>query len=734
MMFGVRKKTTVPPIRRADENFLFRGRGVVRFRPVLFLSLSFGLGIFFAFLCGMFALVGASAFLLAAAGALVYRLVKKRSVLPFLLFSLLLCLFYVLGCLSFSMRVGDFEDSPEITGECSVAGTVEEIGDSASYMVLTVSDLWVIDGDGNELSPDSGLQLYIFGGSEDARIGAGIMFDAEVETYDAWSYGRINANAIIGNIRYRASVTADKVTFSEGKGVGFFTSLRRYVRELLSENLDGQTAAVAYGLLTGDSGYMDEDILQNFRYGGIAHIFAVSGLHIGIIYGLMNLLCRALKLKNVVRLPLVFAALCFYAGFCGFSPSAVRALIMCTILMLLEAGGFQYDRVGSVACASLAVLIIHPVYLFSAGFQLSVAAAAGIVIVGGHLTRLLQKVRFLPRKVCSAVGVSLSAQLATFPILIDCFGYVSGISFFLNLLFVPLIGMVYAVLFCGVVLACLFPFGASVLLYIPGFLLSLCVLPVYVLDFKVLLVCGFSFGACAVLWYMILFLLTDKVNLKPVPKLSLSAMLCVFLSVAMLFQNGVFQNGAVLSLHSGYDSNVALYRGEDGDYLISFGAPDEGHIEQLFLKEGIRSLKGAVILADADTVNTSVPMLLQFADIGAVYVPGGSELIDTFRTVDICYEEGIFSFGGAYAEFYSEEVLYLNVNGADVVCDACGEEIPLKSCDLLISSGEESAILQECAAQMQICFAKSQEKISVYRAGDLQISWENGIISVRDAG
>ena len=123
-MFGVQKKKSPNHIQRADENLFFRGRGIVRFRPLLFLSLSFGLGIFFACMFGLIALVGASVFLLAAAGVLAYRIWKKKFAVGVLLFSALLCLFYALGCLSFSVRIGAFERSPEISGECSVAGTV----------------------------------------------------------------------------------------------------------------------------------------------------------------------------------------------------------------------------------------------------------------------------------------------------------------------------------------------------------------------------------------------------------------------------------------------------------------------------------------------------------------------------------------------------------------------------------------------------------------------------------
>ena len=729
-MFGIRKKNGT--IARKDENFLFRGNGIIRFRPVFLLSLGFGSGILFACLFGMYSLFGILAFAAAAAAALLVCAVSKRRAAGILLFTAVLCSFYSLGSLSFSMRVGAFERSPAIAGECSVAGEVAEVGESGYYTLLTLQNLWIIGEDGEVLYPRAKMQVYV-SGDADVRIGAIAMFDAEVQTYDVWAYGRINANAVIGNIRYRANVPAGGLHFSEGEGTDLFASVRSAMREILFANLDEQTASLAYGMLTGDSGYMDEDVLQNFRYGGVAHIFAVSGLHIGVIYGVLAALFKRLRLKSWLKIPVIFAALCLYAGVCGFSPSSVRALVMCTVSMLAEAGGYAYDRVNSVSAAALVVLTVHPVYLFSVGFQLSLAAAAGIVIVGGHLTRLLKRVRFLPEKFGSAAGVALSAQLATFPVLIDCFGYVSGISFFLNLVFVPLISIAYAFLFFCTLLSCLLPFAAPVFLFLPGYMLRIAVMPIMMLEFKVLLISGFSFGACAALWYLLLFLLTDKVNLKPVPKISAAGFLCVLLSAAMVFTNGNYFYEASLSLHSYYGNNLALLRGSGGDYLIAFGMPDERNTEQVFLQEGVRALRGVIFLTDAATANAGIPVLLEYVSAERVFVPEGSALIDSFQTVDIVYESGFFEFGDAAATFLGERLLYLNISGSDVLFDGGEESVPrLPHCDLFIANERNEALESAAEPQRTVYFEKTEGEISVYSAGSLQIGWKDAIIYIND--
>lgn len=363
--------------------------------------------------------------------------------------------------------------------------------------------------------------------------------------------------------------------------------------------MDGETASLAFAMLTGNSGFLDEEILQNYRYGGIAHIFAVSGLHIGIIYGILSLVLRKLRLRAPVRIPLIAAALTFYAGVCGFSPSSLRAVVMCIVPMLAEAFGSECDRLNSVSLAASAVLFINPVYLFSIGFQLSLAATAGIILLGGRLSRLASRVRFLPQKISSALCISFSAQVFTLPILLDSFGYISGLSLLLNLLFIPVFSAVFSLLFVFTVLSCILPFASEVLLWLPGNLLRLSVLPVSAFEFDVLLISGFSFGALAVLWYLLCWLNTDKINLKAVPKACLSVLLCIALTLGMVFRNGTFFYDALISAHSYYGSNIVIVRREGRTSLIATGIPDGEYLETLFLRERITSLDAVAVLGSS---------------------------------------------------------------------------------------------------------------------------------------
>lgn len=721
--------------KRKRTEFLFRGDRIVNFRPVLFLSLGFGLGIFLSFLLGIRAL-WLNLLLLPALSFVLFRRLRRRPCGGLLLFFALLFALYSLGALSFSVRISDFERDPPLTGVCTVRGTAEEVGRTESCDVITLSGLSVADGSGRLLHPGGRMKVYVYGKEGVSGIEAGmrVEFGASPDTYDVYSYGRVNASAVIGGVRYRAFASAEDFTVIGYERVGAFAAFRARIRSVLYSAMDEESASLSYAMLTGSCDSLDEDLMQNFRYGGIAHVFSVSGLHIGVIYGLLYALMKKLRLRQYVRLPVISAVLVLYAGVCGFSPSAVRAVVMCIVPMAAELFGTDCDRTNSVALAAFVVLLINPVYLFSVGFQLSLAAAAGIIVLGGHLSRLLARVRFLPRRFSSAVAVSFSAQACTFPILVDSFGYTSGLSILLNLLFVPLISAAFCVLFAFTALACVFPAAAGVLLWLPCYFLRIAVLPVTLFEFRVLLICGFSFGGvCTLLWYLLCWTATDKINLRPLPKIILCLLLCAALTAGMAVRNIPSYEGTMVA-DGYYGSNALIVRREGKCGLVLLGEPDEEHLGTLFLKEGIGEIDEAVILASPQTVNAALPVVLRLAAVHTLYVPEEWSFPDTFRTVDVLPAGGFFSFCGAPADFIGDATLYMNFFGSDVLVCSVWDGQRLPSCDLLLAAAPDDALLSACAPAAEVYFEKASGKISVYGAGSLQIGWKDDIISVKEMG
>ena len=160
---------------------------------------------------------------------------------------------------------------------------------------------------------------------------------------------------------------------------------------------DDESGAVAAALLTGQRGYIPEVVLQNMRDAGIAHLLAISGLHIGLVAGIVfagvRFACVAVpavglrlngkKAAALLAIPAAFA----YAVLAGFTVPTERAFLM-TGLMLL---GVLMDRralgMRSVAWAAAAVLILRPESLVGPGFQMSFAAVTALIAAYTVLSR-----------------------------------------------------------------------------------------------------------------------------------------------------------------------------------------------------------------------------------------------------------------------------------------------------------------------------------------------------------
>jgi competence protein ComEC len=236
-------------------------------------------------------------------------------------------------------------------------------------------------------------------------------------------------------------------------------ALRRHMGAALTVGLEDapDTTALLRGLLFGDTGALADDTKAAFRVTGTQHVFAVSGLHVAT---LLAALLVTLDLTGATRWRWAWLALPALLVFClatGLRPSAFRALVMIALVI----GGWLLLRPAGVlnllGAAALVLLAWEPGQVLDKGFQLSFCAVAGLAVGGGfffaRLYRPWQPDPWIPRRLltrsrlaadraarvlCAAVATSLSAWLATLPILLWDFHIVSPVTPLANLVVVPL--------------------------------------------------------------------------------------------------------------------------------------------------------------------------------------------------------------------------------------------------------------------------------------------------------
>lgn len=231
----------------------------------------------------------------------------------------------------------------------------------------------------------------------------------------------------------------------------FVIPCRRYCIFYLEQLNDKRVTAFAKALLLGERGGLTSTTKDAFARAGIIHILAVSGLHVGFLLILLTSFFQFIRLKNPWRVFVIIICLAFYVALTGFKVPVVRAGIMAVFLLgdsLLQRPG---SSLNSMALAAFILLIIQPLHLFQAGFQLSFSAVCGILLAYHKFENCARRWLLKSEEknsihlyAVSLFLVSCSAQLATLPLTAYYFGRIPILALFVNLVALPLAGLMVA--------------------------------------------------------------------------------------------------------------------------------------------------------------------------------------------------------------------------------------------------------------------------------------------------
>ncbi|MBR2341071.1 MAG: ComEC/Rec2 family competence protein [Clostridia bacterium] len=511
---------------RKTEWWDYDGR-LFNFRPCLFVFLFFCLGIFYAFCSVAYDASVWWTLLLLPIFAIAYFILKQKNVLLSICF---LSLAFIVGAVSYSHKAKVYLASPVVSGEVSVSGEVVSARYYAENTQLVLTDI-EIDG----AAYKGKLVAYMVGvDAENVKVGDVIFTEGEIWTELALK-NDFGANSFAEDIRYGLrSEKGAQVLFSR---FAPFAAIREQLRNRLYTSMDEDVAAFVFAVLTGDASEMESALLENVRMGGIAHLFAVSGLHIGTLYGVCAMLAqktKGLKEHKFLRILLIVAILLFYSAVCGFRESVVRALVGCIAAEICLTLGVKRDMTETLSIAGVFVLLINPASLFCIGFQLSFLACFGIAFLARPIQVWLERIyrriakdklgaeekkysigylRGTRGKIFSFFSVTLSAQLATAPLQYSAFGYLSGWGLLLNCLLVPCVGVIFPITLAFCAAACLLPSVLSkIILFFPNIVWSLIALIFQVLDFSFVITGGAIPLGVPLCYYGALLVLSDKFN------------------------------------------------------------------------------------------------------------------------------------------------------------------------------------------------------------------------------
>ncbi len=249
----------------------------------------------------------------------------------------------------------------------------------------------------------------------------------------------------------------------------YMYKLRKSIENSLDSMYNAENAGILKAMLLGNKEYLTDDIKTLYKNAGIYHILAISGLHISLIAAALMLIFRK-RSQSIIIICLLFA----YSLFTGLSPSAVRAALMMSILIIGRLLGRRYDILSSICFSAFILLIFNPMYISDCSFLYSYGSVIGIALFAKPFSDLFNKIPGKSRiktYIAISVGTSLSAVIITKIMNMWFFYSFTVYDCITNLFVIP---TVFIAIFCGVFsilfyalgikLYLIFTFGANLVL------------------------------------------------------------------------------------------------------------------------------------------------------------------------------------------------------------------------------------------------------------------------------
>ena len=536
------------------------------FRPLLFGAILMSLGVVFCFhysfnnlsiawlLC-LFPLIAALLFLCFSFGDIVKIAVAF----------LALCACFFIGFFGFLAQVHRFD--ADVEGEYYFSGRVVEIRENAYNTAVVLDDLYV-DG---ERCKDKLIAYMPTSFCEDIVLSDQVFLHGDIQKHEIETE---NFSLFAKDLGKGVSLAAYAPEgYKTGHTFHLFLDVNTKVKNTIDSGMDEGPAAVTKAVLLGDTSGIEADLYENIRRGGIAHIFAVSGLHVGSLFGFCVLLTKKTALRRLplwLQFFLTAFVLVVYAGICAFTASVLRATVICLVAYAGRLLQIKTDFLQSLGLSASVILLFDPAALFTVGFQLSFAACFGIAFLSKPIGQVFDETAKLYRKafprkltkaeidaiknddtlpprlstrayraIASFLATSLGAQIFTAPLLLQYFGYVSGWALLLNCIFVPFISAVFSILLWVVLIACVLPVDfAVVILYLPNVIWSTVLLLFEAVDFTSFCIEGLKITSAATVLYIAATLFfTDKWNMKKSYRLFCGIGFILVFGIAMVALN-----------------------------------------------------------------------------------------------------------------------------------------------------------------------------------------------------
>ena len=620
----------------------------------------------------------------------------------------LLSVFFAAGAAYASAVIAFYASPPMLSGEFAhIKGAVEEVRRTSAGRIYLVLSSVTADG-----SPLDGRIIAYLGEEAGGRVEAGysVSVFGRVGHYPLISYGSIDYRVLDG-VRYYVDCSgAMDYTY----GFSLFGRVNGAIYDVLFSNLDYETAAVAYAMITGSTRDISEQTLNAFRYGGVAHIFAVSGLNITVFYVSVTAILKKLRMRRWMVSAVALAVVFFYTGMCGFAMSAVRAAIMCAVASLSSLAYKKYDALNSLAVSVVVILLVNPLNLFDVGFILSVCAMLGILFLSPALGRLLGR---LPSGIRSNISLTLASQFTTLPALLICFGYISGAGLVLNIVILPVLSLLYVALFSCVVVCIVVPPLAPALLLTVSLPLRAVINFLVYFGFEDSLVSGFGGWWLAAVMFAAAAALSDRFNFAPALRAAAAGICALCVLLLYVFTSSVPVGGVRIVAGGYYGGGMIAVRTHSCSTLIVIGGTGAAGLDSFINSYMPGGADNMIIIGGDECIAYYYECGVE---TGRLYLPPSFVNVGGMDGTEVFYLSE-FELDGIYYSFNDSFTLSVEAGGATFAVCAGDEKYNFCS-DMLFYLNEGAG----CSAPVTVCLGEGGGHFNVMAQGCLQFEAKDG--------
>ncbi len=264
------------------------------------------------------------------------------------------------------------------------------------------------------------------------------------------------------------ALVSDVVKQSEGDPP-FPLNFQLAIKRTLFQNTDSYTASICQALILGDKRGFDGSLYDNIAQSGLAHVLAVSGLHISTLAGLVYFLLRKMKVNPKIAFIAVIILTFLYSMICSFTASSLRACVMCGVLGYAVAFGKKRDDLSSLSLAAILILLFRPTALMEIGFILSFYSVLGIFLfyrtfkrAGMKFVDKVSPKRHIGKRFSDVCAISFATNFMTLPLVGNFFGKIPTLFVLSNFFVLPYVMVVYVATLVLTLLSLITTFGGFV--------------------------------------------------------------------------------------------------------------------------------------------------------------------------------------------------------------------------------------------------------------------------------